>query len=122
MAAVARLFGDDIQTFETVAAWTSPLLASLMVWPAYSIGRSVASPAAGLGAAWLAAILPSGILITSIGNSDHHAAVALIASAWLATSVAIVGRGGRALAVFATLQALAMTLMAFTWSGSLLYI
>ena len=122
MAAVARLFGDDTHTFETVAAWTSPLLASLMVWPAYSIGRSVASPAAGLGAAWLAAILPSGILITSIGNSDHHAAVALIASAWLATSVAIVGRGGRALAVFATLQALVMALMAFTWSGSLLYI
>ena len=25
MAAVARLFGDDTQTFETVAAWTSPL-------------------------------------------------------------------------------------------------
>jgi asparagine N-glycosylation enzyme membrane subunit Stt3 len=122
MAAVARLFGDDTLTFETVAAWTSPLLASLMVWPAYSIGRSVASPAVGLGAAWLAAILPSGILITSIGNSDHHAAVALIASCWLASSVAIVGHSGRGLAVFATLQAVAMALMAFTWSGSLLYI
>lgn len=122
MAAVARLFGDDTQTFETVAAWTSPLLASLLIWPAYSIGRSMASPALGLGAAWLVAVLPSGILITSIGNSDHHAAVALIASCWLATSVAIVGRSGRALAVYAVLQAVAMTLMAFTWSGSLLYI
>merc|ERR1711969_459836 len=114
MAAVARLFGDDIQTFETVAAWTSPLLASLLVWPAYSIGRAVASPAVGLGAAWLAAILPSGILITSIGNCDHHAAVALIAGCWLATSVAMVGRSGRGLAIYAALQAALMTLMALT--------
>lgn len=121
-AGVARLFGDDTRSLETVAAWVSPILGSLLVWPAYAIGRSVATRSVGLGAAWLSAMLPSGILITRLGNFDHHGAVALIAAGWLASSLACVGSAGRALLMRSALQAGVITLMLFTWSGSLLYL
>ncbi len=121
-AGVARLFGDDIRTLETVAAWVSPVAGALFVWPAYAIGCAVATRGVGLSAAWLSALLPSGALITRLGNFDHHGAVALIAALWLWVSLSIVGRSGRALAARSALQAGVIALMLFTWSGSLLYL
>lgn len=121
-AGVARLFGNDTRTLETVAAWVSPIAGALLVWPAYAIGRSVATRGVGLGAAWLSAVLPSGILITRLGNFDHHGAVALIAAGWLASCLSCVGRSGRTLVTRSALQAVMITLMLFTWSGSLLYL
>ncbi|MGE4652536.1 MAG: hypothetical protein AAEJ53_16745 [Myxococcota bacterium] len=121
-AGVARLFGDDIRTLETVAAWVSPVAGALLAWPAYAIGCAVATRGVGLGAAWLSALLPSGALITRLGNFDHHGAVALIAACWLWVSLSIVGRSGRALAARAAVQAGVIALMLFTWSGSLLYL
>ena len=121
-AGVARLFGDDIHTLETVAAWVSPVVGSLLVWPAYAIGRSVATRNVGLGAAWLSAVLPSGILLTRLGNFDHHGAVALIAACWLASSLSCVGGSGWALLKRSAFQAGVITLMLFTWSGSLFYL
>ncbi len=121
-AAVARLLGDETNTFERVAAWVSPVLGALLAWPAFAIARCVASTRHGLVAAWLVAVLPSGILVTSLGNFDHHGAVALVAACWLASSLTAAGRSGRKLALWACLHACVVTLMLFTWSGSLLYV
>ena len=121
-AGVARLFGDDTRTLETVAAWVSPVVGALLIWPAYAIGCAVASRSVGVAAAWLSALLPSGVLITRLGNFDHHGAVALIAACWLWVSVSTVGRSGRALAARSVLQTGVVALMLFTWSGSLLYL
>jgi asparagine N-glycosylation enzyme membrane subunit Stt3 len=97
-------------------------MGALLAWPAYAIGRQLASRHAGLGAAWLCAVLPSGILLTRVGNFDHHGAVALLAACWLWSSLACAGRSGRPLATRAALQALVIIAMLFTWSGSLLYL
>ena len=121
-AGVARLFGSDPRTLETVAAWVSPVSGSLLSWPAYRIGRSMATPGVGVGAAWLSAILPVGILVTRIGNFDHHGAVALIAAGWLAVSLSCLTATGAALAKRSALLAVMIALMLFTWSGSLFYL
>lgn len=121
-AGVARLFGDGERTLETVAAWVSPVTGALLVFPAWAIGRSVASSGVGLAAAGLTVVLPSGMLITRLGNFDHHGAVALVAACWLASSLSCVDRTGRSLIGRTTVQASVITLMLFTWSGSLLYV
>jgi dolichyl-diphosphooligosaccharide--protein glycosyltransferase len=117
-AAVARLFGDDVRTLEVTAAWVTPVTGALFALPAYAIGRSIATPAVGLVAALLTALLPSGLLITRLGNFDHHGAVALIAACWLAASVSRTS----SLASRCSFQAAAACAMLFTWSGSLLYL
>jgi dolichyl-diphosphooligosaccharide--protein glycosyltransferase len=117
-AAVARLFGDEVRTLEVTAAWATPVTGALFALPAYAIGRSIATPAVGLVAAVLTALLPSGLLVTRLGNFDHHGAVALIAACWLAASVSKTS----SLASRCAFQAAAACAMLFTWSGSLLYL
>lgn len=120
-AVVARLFGNDLRVFEVVAAWVSPVTGALFALPAYAIARSIATPAVGLLAGLLTALLPCGLLLTRLGNFDHHGAVALIAGCWLAASVTHVGRERFSMARCA-LQGGAALVMLFTWSGSLLYL
>lgn len=122
IAAVARLFGHAPHTLEVVAAWFSPVLAALLALPAFWIGRSVAGPWVGLAASWLVAVLPSGILVTRLGNCDTPAAVAIIAGCWLASSLREIGRSGRSLALHTFLHGAIVATLLLTWSGSLLYL
>jgi dolichyl-diphosphooligosaccharide--protein glycosyltransferase len=123
LASVARLFGSSEETFERVAAWSSPVLGALLVWPVYAIGRHLGGRGVGLGAAALCALLPAASLPSRVGDSDHHALVVLLAAAWLAASLAEtreVSRGRRRL--LESCHAALVASMLLSWNGSLLYL
>jgi dolichyl-diphosphooligosaccharide--protein glycosyltransferase len=122
IAGTARLFGSDIRTFELVAAWISPVLSTLFVLSAFWIAASLAGARTGLVASWLVAVLPAGALITSLGNCDHHATVALLVSFWVAASLRELRISGTRLFVHGLLHAAIVTALVLTWSGSLLYV
>src|SRR5262245_48130108 len=58
LGAVARAFGHETSTLESVAAWTSPLLAALTVLPIAAAGRALGSAGLGLAAGAIFAVLP----------------------------------------------------------------
>ena len=122
IAGVARLLGDDLRTFELVAAWTPPVLSALFALSAFWIATSLAGVRIGLVASWLVAVLPAGALITSLGNCDHHAMVALLASFWVAASLRELRISGMRLFAHGLLHAAIVSALALTWSGSLLYV
>jgi dolichyl-diphosphooligosaccharide--protein glycosyltransferase len=121
LGGLARAIGSSVETFERVAAWVSPVLGSLTVLPVFSIARGVGGVGTGLGAAWLYAMLPGAGLLATLGNPDHHAAVALLAALWLASSVAETRRE-RSRGVHALAHAAVVASMLLTWSGSLVYL
>jgi len=122
IAGTARLFGDDLRTFELVAAWISPVFGALLSLSAFWIAGSLAGARTGLLASWLVAVLPAGALITSLGNCDHHATVALLVSFWIAASLRELRVSGMRLFVHGLLHAAIVTALVLTWSGSLLYL
>ena len=124
LAGVARLFGDSTLSFERVAAWASPVLSALTVWPIFAVGRRLGGPVVGLGAAFLFALLPASSNRSGVGNPDHHAAVALLAACWLASLIAEADpdRGRRRRALQVGLHAAVVAAMMLVWSGSLLYL
>ena len=122
IAATARLFGNDLRTFELVAAWISPVLSALLPLSAFWIAASLAGARTGLVASWFVAVLPAGALITSLGNCDHHATVALLVSFWVAASLRELRTSGMRLFVHGLLHATIVTALVLTWSGSLLYL
>jgi dolichyl-diphosphooligosaccharide--protein glycosyltransferase len=124
LAGVARLFGESTLSFERVAAWASPVLSALTVWPVFAVGRRLGGPVVGLGAAFLFALLPASSNRSGVGNPDHHAAVALLAACWLASLIAEADpkRGRRWRALQVGLHAAVVAAMTLVWSGSLLYV
>jgi asparagine N-glycosylation enzyme membrane subunit Stt3 len=122
LAAVARLFGDDERTFELVLAWSSPVCGALTVVPVFAIAARLAGRGGGLAAAALFALLPASTLSASVGNPDHHAAVALLGACLVALAAGLLAEGQRgALARGVGLFA-ARTALVLSWSGSLLYV
>jgi dolichyl-diphosphooligosaccharide--protein glycosyltransferase len=124
LAAVARTFGEDVNTFEHVAAWSSPVLASLTILPVFFAGWIAAGRGVGVGAAALFACLPASELYARVGDPDHHAAVALLVSVFAVLSAALVRSEtcrSRLLGVGLGLLVVRAALV-LTWSGSLLYL
>jgi len=122
LAGVARLFGRSEEAFASVAAWSSPVLAALTVWPVHAIGAHLGGRGVGLGAAALYAALPASSLASRVGDPDHHALVALLAAAWLASSLAET-RGIRSPRGFhGAGHAALIASMLLSWNGSLLYV
>jgi asparagine N-glycosylation enzyme membrane subunit Stt3 len=122
IAGTARLLGNDLRTFELVAAWIPPVLSALFALSAFWIAAFLAGARTGLVASWFVAVLPAGALITSLGNCDHHAMVALLASFWVAASLRELRTSGMRLFVHGLLHAAIVTALVLTWSGSLLYV
>jgi len=122
IAGTARLFGNDLRTFELVAAWIPPVFSALLPLAAFWIAASLAGARTGLVASWLVAVIPAGALITSLGNCDHHAMVALLVSFWIASSLRELRISGLRLFVHGLLHATIVTAVVLTWSGSLLYV
>jgi len=122
IAGTARLFGKDLRTFELVAAWISPVLGALFSLSAFWIAASLAGVRTGLLASWLVAVLPAALLVTSLGNCDHHATVALLASFWIAASLRELRLSGVRIFVHGLLHAAIVAALLLTWSGSLLYV
>jgi asparagine N-glycosylation enzyme membrane subunit Stt3 len=124
LAGVARLLGGSTLSFERVMAWASPVLSALTVWPVFAVGRRLGGPVVGLGAAFFFALLPASSNRAGVGNPDHHAAVALLAACWLASSLAEadLDRGRRRRLLRVVLHASVVAAMLLVWSGSLLYL
>jgi dolichyl-diphosphooligosaccharide--protein glycosyltransferase len=124
IAAVARTFGDSLEVFERTAAWSAPVAGALTALPVYAIGRALAGPGLGLGAAAIFALLPAAVFPARVGNPDHHAFVSLLGATWLALSVAAVRREahGRTLRRLCAGLLAVRALLLLSWSGSLLYI
>lgn len=113
-----------IGALEPVLVWSPVLLGLATAFVVYAIGNMLAGPGLAIPALAIFALLPASSRYTSVGNPDHHAAVALIASLWLACLVASLGAGGRRARTWG-LQAilvLVRSAMLLTWHGSLLYI
>jgi dolichyl-diphosphooligosaccharide--protein glycosyltransferase len=124
LAAVARVLGDEVSTFERVAAWWSPALATLTLVPIYGIARLLGREGAGIGGALLLALLPASAVVSRVGNPDHHAAVGLLVALYAASGARIVQRDTmrrRLVAAGAVLAAVRAALL-LSWSGSLLYL
>jgi len=124
LGGLARLFGDGVDAFERVAAWFGPVLAGLSVLPVYAVGRAVGTSGVGLCAAALFALLPASARMSSVGDVDHHAAVALLGATYLAVSMSAL-RAEREPAGWWRLVlggALVRAAILLTWSGSLLYV
>jgi dolichyl-diphosphooligosaccharide--protein glycosyltransferase len=122
LAGVARLFGSEQKTFETVAAWASPTLATITILPVYAAGAILGGRGVGLVAALLFACLPASTIQSGVGDPDHHAAVALLGAAYLASSAALLEARGRRLVSCGLALTLVRAGLALCWSGSLLYL
>ena len=120
LGASGRVLGG----LEPVLVWSPVLLGLATAFVVYAIGCMLAGPGLAIPAVAIFALLPASSRYTSVGNPDHHAAVTLIASLWLACLLASLGAGDRRARVWG-LQAilvLVRSAMLLSWHGSLLYI
>jgi dolichyl-diphosphooligosaccharide--protein glycosyltransferase len=124
LAAVGRLMGGGAEDLDRVLAWAAVAVGSLAVFPVYGAARSVASRGVALGAAALLAVLPVSVMYSSVGNADHHAAIAFEGAAFLACATLLLRRELRGLRVGALHAGLvaSRTALLLTWQGSLLYL
>jgi asparagine N-glycosylation enzyme membrane subunit Stt3 len=120
LGGAARLWSRSELGFERTAAWISPLLGALTLLPVFAAGRTLGGTGIGLLAAALLATLPIHVLYSDVGNPDHHAAVSLLGTIWLALLLHAARRPG-APGAAAALAGVRAALL-FTWSGSLLYL
>ncbi len=122
LGATARLFGSTPDVFGRVAAWASPVLSAMCLWPIFTAaGRLFDRPTAWLACA-LFAVFPASTMNAGVGDLDHHAAVGL----WVACAVAF---GARLVSQETTrplsdaiLGAVLRAALALSWTGSLLYL
>lgn len=123
LGGVARGFGTRIQTFERVAALSSPVLAGLTVLAVFFLVLSLETPATALLAAALVAVLPIHVEYARLGDSDHHTAVSLLLALWIAVDLRrLVLPGSRFPLRNVLLRGLVLAALILTWSGSALYL
>ena len=120
LGAAGRVIGE----LEPVLVWSSVLLGLATAFVVYAIGSMLAGPGVAIPAVAIFALLPASSRYTSVGNPDHHAAVTLIASLWLACLVASLGAGDRRARIWGAqaILVLVRSAMLLTWHGSLLYV
>ncbi len=128
VAAVARLFAADATDatgFARVAAWVSPTLSALTLIPIFLAGRRLFDAATAWWACGLFVVLPASVIKTSLGDLDHHAAVAL----WVAwafyylVALSRVEDSDRLPTLrWSFAGGLLRAVIASTWAGSLFYL
>lgn len=119
LGAAGRALGD----LAAVLVWAPVAFAVATAFAVYGAGRRLGGRAVGLAAvAWLA-LLPASTRYTSVGNPDHHAAVAWLASLLLLGNLAVLAAEGRPRRLWAGEGALTGVRLALlgSWHGSVLY-
>lgn len=120
LGAAGRLVGS----LDLVLAWASVVFGLLTALGVYGVGRMLAGHFVGACAVGFFALLPASTLYSSVGNPDHHAVVAFLATVLLVVLIGSLGAPERAPRVWA-LQAIgvvARVAMLLSWHGSILYI
>lgn len=124
LASVARVLGGEPAILDRVLAWSTAVLATTTTLLVYAVARAVTRPTVALGAAAIYAVLPATTTYSSVGNADHHAAIACLGTALLALYLAAVRTGirGARLALVHACLVLARAGILLVWHGSLLYL
>ena len=124
LAGSARLLGEGPEALEHVLAWASVACAVLTALLLFPLARTLGSRAEALAAVAFFALLPASRFSSSVGNPDHHAVVALIATAiCLLHAATLRGDAGPAAPwVLQGLAAIARVVLVLSWHGSILYI
>jgi dolichyl-diphosphooligosaccharide--protein glycosyltransferase len=123
VAAVARLAGgESVAVFEHVLAWSTPVYGALAPLAVFCAARTLAPASVALGAGAILAALPAAVFVGRVGDADHHAAVSLLGTIWLALVMAAVAARGRRLAWLAAGVAAVRLALLLSWSGCLLYV
>jgi asparagine N-glycosylation enzyme membrane subunit Stt3 len=122
LASVVRLCGLDQTSAEMFCAWIPLVLGATAVALAAVITARTFSRAAGWIAGLILAVLPGNFLYTQLGYLDHHAAVALIATAMLGGAMRIVDQNSRAPNSWPILAGALSAFALAIWAGALLHI
>ncbi len=124
IALVSRAFGEDARSFHRVSAWVPVCLGTLTLLPIERLGRRLAGPMVGLGAAAIYAFMPVAISYSRVGEIDHHAAAGLLGAVLLSIYVALLDDDESPRAVHFRFVAVSLSraCLLLVWSGSLLYL
>lgn len=121
IAGLGRVLATTPYDFQVFAAWVSPWVGAATLLPVYALGRRIAGPGVGVGAAALLALLPIHITYSRVGQFDHHCAVALLGTCWLLLIARLVANDGSPLRLGMGLFVTRLAML-LTWHGSLLYL
>ncbi len=117
LGAVVSFFGGSRYGVELLASLLPPLLGALTVGVVYLVAKELFDERVGLASAFLLAISPYAVTVSSIGYIDHHALEALL----LSLIVLALLRSSRDLK-WSLAAGLFMALLAYTWLGSASYL
>jgi dolichyl-diphosphooligosaccharide--protein glycosyltransferase len=116
----------ELESVERVAVWVPPVLGAATVVALWGLARRHLDAASAVVSALILSLLPAHFWYSQIGFVDHHAAVALVSTGLLASTMTLLdrhardpeGRGaGRSALAIGVVLALAFLL----WPGSLLH-
>lgn len=124
VAAAAKVSGGEVESVDTVLAWSNPVLGALTSLAVYAAARSLAGRGVAVGAAAVHAVLGVGLQYGAVGYGDHHAFVALVGAAWLALVLAFLRPDSpdRRLWLLGLGLLAVRAAMLLGWAGSLLYV
>jgi dolichyl-diphosphooligosaccharide--protein glycosyltransferase len=141
LAGIVKILGGVSpaqQTIDTICVYIPAILGTLTVIPVYFIAKTLANRWAGLVSAVALALMPGELLVLSLlGNTDHHCAEILLTSCFAAFFILAIKRGrqftysmlikgqfpeiGEHLP-YAFVAGFFLGLYLITWSGALLFV
>ncbi len=122
IAALARALvgAGDQHAVEVVAAWVPPVLGALAVMMVMAPVRVAYSTGAGWLTGWLLLTPPAHVLLSELGQVDHHVAVGLFAAVLVTAALWMTGPGVRPRVAVATGVVAAAAIL--LWAGALLQV
>ncbi len=141
LAGIVKILGGaspSQQTVDTISVYVPAILGTLTVIPVYFIGKTLVNRWAGVIAAVALALMPGELLVLSLlGNTDHHSMEVLLTSCFALFFMLSIKRGrqftytmlikgqfpeaGQHLP-YALIAGIFLGLYLITWSGALLFV
>jgi dolichyl-diphosphooligosaccharide--protein glycosyltransferase len=116
----------EIESVERVAVWVPPALGAATVVALYALARRHLGQATAVVSASILSLLPAHFWYSQIGFVDHHAAVALVSTGLLGSTMTLLDRHargpeGRGAERSALATGVLLALALLLWPGSLLH-
>jgi dolichyl-diphosphooligosaccharide--protein glycosyltransferase len=117
----------ELGSVERVAVWVPPVLGAATVVALYGLARRHLDTATAVVSALILSVLSAHFWYSQIGFVDHHAAVALVSTGLLASTMTLLDRHardpeGRGAGRSAVATGVALALALLLWPGSLLHV